>query len=394
MTQTGLKRSLLLLLTLLLLAACNGQAEDDSADGAASTAQATEETISEEVATDEAAEAEVPLEVTDDSVVLEAGGVSETLGEFNRRFELVARSLAAQQGMELNDEMRVQLISFKPQFLDRRAVEVALLQEAEARGFSATDEDVQARLDEEILAGLPEGETLETFIEAAGFEDEAQLRATLLEDSLLQQVTADIEANIEVSDEDVAAAYEANPEQFSSPAQTCARHILLESVEDAEAVLSDLEGGADFAELAQERSTGPSAPQGGDLGCFGEGQMVAPFEEAALNAEVGEPVGPVETQFGQHVILVYERTEAEVPPLEDVAEALRQQLSQEAFSTQIDAIAETYEVQTYPEVIVAETEAALQAAQEAAEAAESEEASAAGGSDENVEDAEGADDSQ
>ena len=347
---------------------------DMEADTDAPDADAELELTPAEEADAEPAEA---IEVSDDSVVLEYGDTSETLGEFNERFELVARSLAAQQGLDLNNELRTQLISFKPEFLDRRAVEVALLAEAEARGIEATDEDVQTQIDEEILPSLPEGETLETFIETAGFEDEEQLRNTLREDKLLQDLTAQLESSIEVTDEEIAASYEERQDEFAQPAQTCASHILLDTLEDAEAVLEELEGGADFAEVAQEQSTGPSAPQGGDLGCFGEGQMVAPFEEAAMNAEIGTPVGPVETEFGQHVILVTGRNEAGTASLEEVSDPIRQQLSQEKFGVELESIRESYNITTYPEVIIAETEAALAEAQAAAEAAAEEAAAAA-----------------
>ena len=84
----------------------------------------------------------------------------------------------------------------------------------------------------------------------------------------------------------------------------CVRHILLESEADAEAVLEELAGGADFGELAIERSTGPSGPSGGDLGCAESANYVPEFRDAVDNATVGEYVGPVETQFGFHVLIV------------------------------------------------------------------------------------------
>ncbi|MGI9616438.1 MAG: peptidylprolyl isomerase [Acidimicrobiales bacterium] len=91
------------------------------------------------------------------------------------------------------------------------------------------------------------------------------------------------------------------PADSGSP---CVRHILLEDQAAAEEVLSELDGGADFATLAMERSTGPSAPAGGDLGCAPATNYVPEFGDAVLAAEVGVYVGPVETQFGFHVILV------------------------------------------------------------------------------------------
>lgn len=91
------------------------------------------------------------------------------------------------------------------------------------------------------------------------------------------------------------------PEEAGSP---CVRHILLEDEASAEEVLAELQAGADFAALAMERSTGPTGPNGGDLGCVPATSYVPEFAEAVLAAEVGEVIGPVETQFGFHVILV------------------------------------------------------------------------------------------
>ena len=109
-----------------------------------------------------------------------------------------------------------------------------------------------------------------------------------------------------------------------------ASHILLESEEDARSVIEALDGGADFAELARERSTGPSAPRGGDLGYFGPGRMVPEFDAAARALEVGAySKEPVQTQFGFHVIKVVDKRETQPPAFEQVEPQLRQLVSQE-----------------------------------------------------------------
>ncbi len=124
------------------------------------------------------------------------------------------------------------------------------------------------------------------------------------------------------TEESVRAAYEEAP-----VVQACSAHILLETQEAADDVVAELEGGADFATLAMERSTGPSGPNGGDLGCGDPGGFVEPFATTVREAEVGEVTGPVETEFGFHVILVSERTAV---PYEDIAsQALGQAINED-----------------------------------------------------------------
>ncbi|MFV0474965.1 MAG: peptidylprolyl isomerase [Pikeienuella sp.] len=109
-----------------------------------------------------------------------------------------------------------------------------------------------------------------------------------------------------------------------------ARHILV----DDEAEAAEIAGlaraeGADFAELAKERSKGPSGPQGGDLGWFTEGQMVAEFQAATFALEAGQVSDPVKTQFGWHVIKLEEIRDRAAPPLEEVREDLIGELTRE-----------------------------------------------------------------
>lgn len=89
--------------------------------------------------------------------------------------------------------------------------------------------------------------------------------------------------------------------------QATARHILVDSEEDCTALKAEIEGGADFAEIARQRSNCPSGQRGGELGSFGRGMMVPEFDEVVFSAEVGTVQGPVKTQFGYHLIEVTSR---------------------------------------------------------------------------------------
>ncbi|MEM8802624.1 MAG: peptidylprolyl isomerase, partial [Pseudomonadota bacterium] len=115
-----------------------------------------------------------------------------------------------------------------------------------------------------------------------------------------------------------------------------ASHILVETEDEAKALITELEGGADFAQLAMDKSTGPSGPRGGELGWFGLGAMVAPFEEAVATMEPGAISAPVQTQFGWHVIKLNETRVKNAPPLEQV----QAQLSDEIRRVAIEGLVE------------------------------------------------------
>ncbi len=87
-----------------------------------------------------------------------------------------------------------------------------------------------------------------------------------------------------------------------------ARHILVADEQAAEELKTQIEGGADFADVARQHSTCPSGRQGGDLGEFGPGQMVPEFDRVVFSAEVGQVHGPVRTQFGYHLIEITSRS--------------------------------------------------------------------------------------
>ena len=148
-------------------------------------------------------------------------------------------------------------------------------------------------------------------------------RRTLLAGTTMKDVLDDA-----MTDEALQAAYD---EKFANaePSQEYnASHILVETEEEAKALVTDLAGGADFAELAKEKSTGPSGPSGGELGWFGEGMMVKEFEDAVVGMEAGAVSAPVQTQFGWHVIRLNEARLKDAPPLAEVRDELAAEMQQ------------------------------------------------------------------
>jgi len=164
------------------------------------------------------------------------------------------------------------------------------------------------------------------------------LRLRYLEERALRRAFFATQINQNISDEDVRAAYEELIAEQVPEEQLRARHILLASLEDAQGVKAELDAGADFEEMAREKSTGPSGPNGGDLGFFSRGQMVSEFEDAVFALETGEVSEPVQTQFGWHIIKLEERRESEPPAFEQVAPQVRQQLLIERFDSTVEQL--------------------------------------------------------
>lgn len=155
-----------------------------------------------------------------------------------------------------------------------------------------------------------------------------------------------------VTDAEVKEFYDKNPETFTQPEQVRASHILItvdanatdaekkKAKAKAEALLKQIKGGADFAKLAQENSGCPSSKQGGDLGYFGKGQMVKPFEEAAFGLKPGQVSGVVETQFGYHIIKLTEKKPASKVAFADVKDKIAESLKRKKVSEAINATLE------------------------------------------------------
>lgn len=193
------------------------------------------------------------------------------------------------------------------QALDELILVRLVEQEAAAQGVTVTQEDVDAEV-EAIAAQLGGMEQLQFILAQQGASVE-RLAQDIERNLMIRQLLA---PEVTVTDEEVRTFFDANAHLFAQQEQVRARHILVDTLEEAEELRKRLLDGADFAELARAHSkdTGSGAA-GGELGWFGRGVMVAPFEEAAFALPVGEISEPVQSNFGYHLIKVEERVEAE-----------------------------------------------------------------------------------
>ena len=218
---------------------------------------------------------------------------------------------------------------------------------ATVNGIAITYNDVSLVEDElmAVYGQLPEEQRFQTLVgymvnrilaseaaKKAGLEndaDVAKLKA-FMERKALQDVYIAKMLMERVREEDLTAYYDKEIKNGPVEEEVRARHILLDNREAADAVVADLENGADFAALAKERSKGPSGPSGGDLGYFSKQSMVPAFSDAAFKLAAGETSPPVQTQFGWHVIRVEDRRNRPVPPLDQVRDQIYQLLISEA----------------------------------------------------------------
>lgn len=164
-------------------------------------------------------------------------------------------------------------------------------------------------------------------------------RLRYLEDRALRRAYFGEKIATAVTPEALQKAYDTFVASVPTTEEVHARHILVATEDEAKAIKAELDAGKDFAELAKEKSTDPSAQQnGGDLGFFSKGMMVKPFEDAAFSMEVGAVSAPIKSDFGWHVIKLEEKRQSKPPTLEEVGPQLQQQVMFQNFEDAVAAL--------------------------------------------------------
>jgi peptidyl-prolyl cis-trans isomerase C len=233
--------------------------------------------------------------------------------------------------------------------LDQLIDKNLLSQYALAEKITVSDEAVAERLTG-IKANFPDIEALNSALAQDGLTLDT-LSEVIKEGLLIQNmIDTKVAVGVTVGDEEVKKFYDENPTYFVSPEQVHARHILMKleasssDEEKAKAraelaeVKKELAAGKTFAECATLHSQGPSAPNGGDLGFFGKGQMVPAFEEVAFAMKIGEVSDVVETQFGYHLIYVEEKKAGGTQSLEEVSGKIKTFLNRNSVGEAVEKL--------------------------------------------------------
>lgn len=267
--------------------------------------------------------------------VAKVNGENISVDDFNKRLDKTKKNYE-QQGLDFNSEQGKQMLdSLKKQTVEDMITERLILQEAKKQNLAVDDNKVQSEIQNikntfKSADGKPDEAKYQEVLKSEGLTEEdlkVYLKTNLTAEALYNKVSGDIT----VSDADVQKYYDENKDKFADPEKVKARHILLKTEDEAKAVIAQLNSGANFGELAKEKSTDTgSKDSGGDLDYFSRGQMVPEFEKAAFEQNVGVfSQQPVKTQFGYHVILVEDHKAKVQKTFDQVKDEIKQTLLQE-----------------------------------------------------------------
>lgn len=177
-------------------------------------------------------------------------------------------------------------------------------------------------------------------------DDAVKKRLALLEDQVIREFYLARHVGAAITEEALRQRYDEFVKTIPPQEEIKARHILVKTEEEAQAVIARINGGDAFEDVAKETSIGPSAPEGGDLGYFTRDQMVPEFFEVAFNLKPGEMTeAPVKTGFGWHVIIVDDRRPVPPPSFEDTRGQLATDMEQEVVSELIQKLRDQAQIE-------------------------------------------------
>ncbi|WP_286892744.1 peptidylprolyl isomerase [Thermobacillus sp.] len=244
-----------------------------------------------------------------------------------------AEAVATVNGVKITkDELFDEMAAYGgSSVLDDLIRQEVIRQAVEEAGKTASDEEVQARMEK---FAEPYG-SMDAFLAEIAYYgySEEMLREQVATQIKIEKI---IGADVAVTDEEIAAYFEENKDSFDQPETVRASHILVETREEAESLLKQLEAGADFAELAAEHTLDEMTKEsGGDIGDFARGEMEEGFEETAFSLEIGE-TAIAETSYGFHVVRVTDKSAAQEATLDSAREEIVDYLTQSKLADLVD----------------------------------------------------------
>lgn len=205
------------------------------------------------------------------------------------------------------------------QVLETLITEKIIDVEAKKQNITVSEEEIEAEINE-LMESYGGEELFKQALEYYGYTmDDIKKNVTV--NTKIKKL---VEPSITITEEEMKEYFEKNKDSFDQEEQVKARHILVDTEEEAKEIKGKIDAGEDFAELAKEYSKDEgSKAAGGSLGYFGRGRMVASFEEAAFSLEIGEVSEPVKSDFGYHIIKVEDKKEAKEANYEESKEKIK-----------------------------------------------------------------------
>jgi peptidyl-prolyl cis-trans isomerase C len=247
-----------------------------------------------------------------------------------------------------------------------RQSDVALAEEELGPSLAQMD---PATKKDSVLSFLIDMKIVAKAAEAKKIEDRDDFKARLAftRSRLLMDNLLAVEGKAATTDDAMKKVYEDASKQITGEQEVHARHILVETEDDAKAIAGELKKGADFAELAKKKSKDPGASDGGDLGFFTKDQMVPEFSTVAFALEPGKISDPVKSQFGWHIIKVEEKRARKAPEFEQVKAQIETYVTRKAQADYVAKLRETAKVERMdkPDEAAAKAEAKPEAAKPA-----------------------------
>jgi len=285
---------------------------------------------------------------TTDEVIATVNGVDITVSEFTEALTNLKTELSDDSPLD-EDQARKMKLNLLNQLIDRKL----LVAEAENLGITVSEEEIDAAVNR-IIGEYPDQETFDELV-ADGNIDLDQWRReieyTLLLDKLVETALA---TDIEILPDEIETYYEEHREDYSSDEKVHALQIMVETRETAEELLSEIQNGGDFSNLASIHSISPDSARGGDLGFFTREEMPPDFE-IAFEMDPGDVSDVVESPYGFHILKVLEKSPAKDMTLEEatpeITEKLKRLRAEEQYGLWFSEIKERAEIEINPSVL-------------------------------------------
>ena len=288
-------------------------------------------------------------------IVATVNGNNITVKQFESTLALYKQSLESMYGSTIWDTEVEEGGKFKDKIkdkmLDQRIDIEAVCEQARKEKLVPTKEEVDKAFNE-LKKNIDADKEYKNQLKEMGIDD-TYLRNQQEQDLTIQKYKENFDKNVKITDEEMKKYYEEHKKDYYKD-EVKASHILISTVDDngkelseakkkeakkkAEEVLKKAKSGEEFSELAKEYSDDPwSAANGGDLGYFTKGQLVQPFEEAAFSLKSGEISGLVESEYGYHIIKVYDKIDKQLT-FDEVKDEIKKTLTEDKYMESIEAI--------------------------------------------------------